>query len=64
MTMSTVGYLLLGLIVLAAAFLGGMQYADQDSYSCQYVGGFTDSTVFEDKNDNTHKVLVKGNWCN
>ena len=53
----------LAIVLILAAWFGGMQYADRDAYKCQYVGGITDSTLFEAKFDNTHKILVKGNHC-
>ena len=56
--MAMLGYALVVLVVLVLTFMGGMHYSDRSSFSCQYVGGVTDSTLFEDKTNSTHKVLV------
>ena len=61
--MREVGYILIALIGCALIWLGGMQYANRDAWTCQYVGGVTDSTVFESKAESSRKVLVKGNLC-
>lgn len=61
--MRQVGYVLLFVIAAALIWFGGMQYADRDAWTCQYVGGVTDSTLFESKAESSRKVLVKGNLC-
>ena len=58
LVMRYVGWVLLAVIAVVLVWIGGMQYADRDNWTCAYAGGEWDMSVFERESD-SKRIFVK-----
>ena len=62
MVMRYVGWILLWILAVVLIWIGGMQYADRDNWTCAYAGGEWDMSVLERQSDGK-RIFVSRNHC-